>query len=351
MKKIKIFSMILGSKFMKSFFKYSLLIIVLLFTSCGRVTEQEARKALSEHLKTRYNEEFNIGLIGRRSDDRDTWYQAKIYPKKYEGTTREYDEYYHRNGNVNIKKGIFGESIDYVGDTYRIVLMNESANKFYLPKLKELFGENVLPVLDINIAELSIYPEFLTEMKERMKTGGHPQIKGGIYIFGRVESDEDREWYRKQIYEFVQFMKETGTFEYVAMQIKILDERCLTNYFDRNKKELLEAKQKYTTSKDYLDFRENFFKKSNNEYEQMTQEEKNIKMDSFNKGEFNDYGNNTYFSLYHMGLTSPKFKDSEPRDKSRRKEYNNISDVQLLNSVKIMYGEYYRADNGDIIEK
>lgn len=83
----------------------------------------------------------------------------------------------------------------------------------------------------------------------------------------------------------------------------------------------------------------------------MTQEEKNIKMDSFNKGEFNDYGNNTYFSLYHMGLTSPKFKDSEPRDKSRRKEYNSISDVQLLNSVKIMYGEYYRADNGDIIEK
>ncbi len=57
------------------------------------------------------------------------------------------------------------------GDTYRIVLMNESANKFYLPKLKELFGENVLPILDINIAELSIYPEFLIEMKERMKAG------------------------------------------------------------------------------------------------------------------------------------------------------------------------------------
>ena len=52
-----------------------------------------------------------------------------------------------------------------------------------------------------------------------------------------------------------------------------------------------------------------------------------------------------------MGLISPKFKDSEPRDKSRRKEYNNIEDIQLLNSVKIMYEEYYRADNGDIIEK
>ena len=146
-------------------------------------------------------------------------------------------------------------------------------------------------------------------------------------------------------------MKETGTFEYVAMQIKILDERCLTDYFDKNKKELLEARQRYSTAKDYLAFREEFFKKCNNEYEQMTQEEKNIKMNNFNKSDFNDYGNNSYFALYHMGLISPKFKDSEPRDKSRRKEYNNIEDIQLLNSVKIMYEEYYRADNGDIIEK
>ena len=43
--------------------------------------------------------------------------------------------------------------------------MNESANKFYLPKLKELFGENVLPVLDIK-AEY-IEEEYVTEMKEK----------------------------------------------------------------------------------------------------------------------------------------------------------------------------------------
>ena len=301
---------------------------------------------LLRHLEKKYNKEFVIAYGGKRSIGISSWYEAEIYPKELVGTPREKDKYYWAKGFVENGKG---------GDTYGKVLLNESANNFYLPKLKELFGENVLPVLDLKGGYIE--EDYVKEMELRNKLykerpdGNFDPLSGGIYIFGRVESDEDREWYRKQIYEFVQFMKETGTFEYVAMQIKILDERCLTNYFDRNKKELLEAKQKYTTSKDYLDFRENFFKKSNNEYEQMTQEEKNIKMDSFNKGEFNDYGNNTYFSLYHMGLTSPKFKDSEPRDKSRRKEYNSISDVQLLNSVKIMYGEYYRADNGDIIEK
>lgn len=307
---------------MKNFFKYSLLIIVLLFTSCGRVTEQEARKALSEHLKTRYNEEFNIGLIGRRSDDRDTWYQAIIYPKKYEGTIREYDEYYHRNGTVDIKKGIFGESIDYVGDTYRIVLMNESANKFYLPKLKELFGENVLPILDINIAELSIYPEFLTEMKERMKAGGHPQIKGGIYIFGRVESDKDREWYRKQIYEFVQFMKQTGTFEYVDLDILVVDSRELIS----TPRKLLENLPKNLSVEEWRKQRRVLMKAGNKEFNNMTQEELSEKINSINKSE---YLKEFYGGLLGIKVYSPKYIKSQGLDNREVREYNSITDVRF----------------------
>ena len=299
---------------MKSFFKYSLLIIVLLLTSCGRVTEQETRKALSEHLKTRYNEEFNIGLIGRRSDDRDTWYQAKIYPKKYEGTIREYDEYYHRNGTVDIKKGIFGESIDYVGDTYRIVLMNESANKFYLPKLKELFGENVLPVLDINIAELSIYPEFLTEMKERMKAGGHPQIKGGIYIFGRVESDKDREWYRKQIYEFVQFMKETGTFEYVALTFEIIDERILSTEFSKVKSKF-EKKVNINKRRELL-----------LNIKPITSQEKKEKMENLIKSEMSDFSGKLL--LLYTQIYSEKYIKSNSLDREI-KSYDNYEDIDF----------------------
>ena len=317
---------------MKSFFKYSLLIIVLLLTSCGRVTEQETRKALSEHLKTRYNEEFNIGLIGRRSDDRDTWYQAKIYPKKYEGTIREYDEYYHRNGTVDIKKGIFGESIDYVGDTYRIVLMNESANKFYLPKLKELFGENVLPVLDINIAELSIYPEFLTEMKERMKAGGHPQIKGGIYIFGRVESDKDREWYRKQIYEFVQFMKETGTFEYVDLDISIIEKNIMSDEFQNNtklkaeltKSALGQEYEKYRKERKGILEKYNFYTYNIDDIQDRISQINRSSLIDLGVGKWSVFNTLLYTKIY-----SPKYIENQNLDNEEVKKYNKISDVKF----------------------
>ncbi|WP_349764385.1 hypothetical protein [Fusobacterium sp. SYSU M8D902] len=345
---------------MKRIIKSIVIILLLLLTACGNASEEKAKKMLATHLKERYGEEFDIRWGGRDGystpSKKVAWFQFDIVPESYLGTNKLYDKYYDCYGTVMIRKKLFGEKLETPRDTYSNVLLKEQANEFYVKKLKELFGENVLPVLEVtgsfSVKNKSFLENVELTEKRRKENNNTPlYIEGGIYIFGRVENDADREWYRKQIYEFVQFMKQTGTFEYVAMQIKILDERCLTDYFDRNKLELLEAKQKYTTSKDYLEFREKFFKKCNNEYEQMTQEEKNIKMDSFNKGEFNDYGTNTYFSLYHMGLTSPKFKDSEPRDKSRRKEYNSIADVQLLNSVKIMYEEYYRADNGDIIEK
>ena len=91
---------------MKKFLKYFLIMMFLLLTACGKVTEREARTALSKHLKARYNEEFCIGLIGKRSDGSKTWYEAEIYPKKHRG-----DKYYYSSGNVNIKKSLFGESI------------------------------------------------------------------------------------------------------------------------------------------------------------------------------------------------------------------------------------------------
>ncbi len=330
----------------------AVILIISLFFLSGCVTSEEEKAyiELSRYLEKTYGEEFYVSPITHRQGRFGWYYEAyKVYPKSYTGTSKEYDNYYHGKGFVYPRENFRG------GDTYGKVLLNESANEFYLPKLKELFGENVLPVLNIEgYYEKTDFQEEMARRREFYKEdpdGEFFPISGGIYIFGRVENDEDREKYREEIYKFLSFMKETGTFEYVAMQIKILDERCLTDYFDKNKKELLEARQRYSTAKDYLAFREEFFKKCNNEYEQMTQEEKNIKMNNFNKSDFNDYGNNSYFALYHMGLTSPKFKDSEPKDKSRRKEYNNIEDIQLLNSVKIMYEEYYRADNGDIIEK
>ncbi|MCI6032779.1 hypothetical protein, partial [Fusobacterium varium] len=211
------------------------ILITLLLISCGKVTEQQARQALDKHLKNKYGEEYEIGYMGRRAIRDKEFYQAEIYPKKYNGTEKEYDKYYKANGTVVLKNILSIEKIGFVGDTYGIVKINEAANEFYGKKLKELFGENVLPVFDILFNYDMQEPTMEKIIEHSKKEGKSITIKGGIYIFGRVENDEDREWYRKQIYEFIQFMKETGTFEYVDLEILISDERVLSYQFQKNK--------------------------------------------------------------------------------------------------------------------
>ena len=306
---------------------------------------------LLRHLEKKYNKEFVIAYGGKRSIGISSWYEAEIYPKELVGTPKEKDKYYWAKGFVENGKG---------GDTYGKVLLNESANNFYLPKLKELFGENVLPVLDLKGGYIE--EDYVKEMELRNKLykerpdGNFNPLSGGIYIFGRVESDEDREWYRKQIYEFVQFMKQTGTFEYVSIQFKILDERCLTNYFKENKEKLLKAKLVYNTSSDFIAYRQQFLEKAEEEFNQMSEAEKKNRIDSYLKSDFIPEnlvmnGENSYSALYYSGIVSPKFQEIEPRATGKKRYYNSINDIKLLNVMKNIYKEYELDENSDIIEE
>ena len=341
---------------MKRLFKVLVILsIAVLFISCGRkVTSEEAEEKIAQHMYERYGEEFEVGyamIDGYTKGDRDvTWYEARVTPIRYIGTPKYTDSYYRAVGTVMVKKKMFREEFGITRDTYSNVMLKESANEFYGKKLKELFGENYLSVLEVTGSYSDKSKNFEGSVKLTKEKGDRLYISGGIYIFGRVENDEDREWYRKQIYEFIQFMKETGTFEYVSMQIKILDERSLTNYFDENKEILKKAKQKCTTSKEYLEFRENFFLNAEVEFKKMSNEKKIQSINSFIKSDFLDFSNSSYFALYHVGLVSPKFKDIEPRDTSKRKNYNSIDDVKLLNTTKIIFHEYERGKDGEILE-
>ena len=315
---------------MKKKIKYFLLVLILLFVSCGqKATTYEAKEALSKHLVERYGEEFEIGYIGRRSDgDDDIWYQAEIYPSKYVGTPKERDKYYRRSGTVNIKKGIFGEKLGFVGDTYGIVKMNESAEEFYGKKLKELFGDNVLQVYDIRFNRILEDYSFEKIIKVWKEEGVRLTIKGGIYIFGRVENDEDREWYRKQIYEFIQFMKETGTFEYVAIAINILDNRVLSKEFQEN--EDLKQKLVLTGEKNKRKNVEYFRKERNRLMNKLPKQlTPCIRMEDINKtAVINSVEWSCYNNLLTTGLYSEKYIKSENLEEFYKiKKYDDISDV------------------------
>ena len=308
---------------MKKILKAFLLSLCLVVSACGKeVSVEQARQALSKHLIERYGEEFEIGYMGRRSDGKDTWYQAEIYPSKFNGTSKQYDKYYKQSGTVNIKKNLLGEEIEYVGDTYRIVLINESANNFYLPKLKELFGENILPIFDIFHYEIEPIPDFKKTIDMAKEKGEAPIIKGGIYIFGRVESDEDREWYREQIFKFLTFMKETGTFEYVDLSIMVVDDRELIS----NPRKLLENLPNNLSDNEWRKQRRQLMKAGNEEFRNMTQKEITAKINSINKAKCLKSG---YGGLLYIKIYSPNYIKVQGLDNHEVREYNSISDVKF----------------------
>lgn len=270
-----------------------------------------AYKVLDRYLKEKYGEEFVISYMGLRSLNNQKWYEAGIvYPKSYIGTEKENDTYYWGRGFVEISGGTLDP-----GDSYGGVLLNESANEFYLPKLKKLFGANVLPIL--NIKGGYDYTDFQKELKVREKV-----ISGGIYIFGRVENDEDREWYRKQIYEFVQYMKQTGTFEYVDLDILVVDSRELTS----NPRKLLENLPKNLFVEEWRKQRRVLMKAGDEEFNNMTQEELSEKINSINKSE---YLKEFYGGLLGIKVYSPKYIKSQGLDNREVREYNSITDVKF----------------------
>ena len=317
MKKIKLLS-ILG-------------MIILVLTGCLSESDR-AERVLQKHLKERYGEEFVIYGMGKRAGNVRRWYEAAVvYPKSYIGTRKENDSYYWGKGFVELNNGMKG------GDTYGGVLLNESANEFYGKKLKELFGENYLAVIDVKGPYSN--RDFEKEMESRRislekKLGGiPPEISGGIYIFGRVENDKDREWYRKQIYEFIQFMKETGTFEYVDLDIEVIDEKVLSENFKNNeilKNNLLENRKSWEKdekdTKNYRDTKKFFLKEikvNNNEIL------KNI--NEINKSQIkkNSLDWSYYNLLIYTKIYSLKYIKSNSLKGEKEKEYNKITDIEF----------------------
>ena len=315
MKKIKLLS-ILG-------------MIILVLTGCLSESDR-AERVLQKHLKERYGEEFVIYGMGKRAGNVRRWYEAAVvYPKSYIGTRKENDSYYWGKGFVELNNGMKG------GDTYGGVLLNESANEFYGKKLKELFGENYLAVIDVD--GYYKYTDFEKEIDRRKKSyekspnGVFSPISGGIYIFGRVENDKDREWYRKQIYEFIQFMKETGTFEYVDLGITVIDERELIDVTNSRKyiKDLPNNLDKETWRKE----RRRLMKKANDEFYELSKEKIKERINSLNKGKYDD---SDYVNLLFIHIYSPKYIESKGWNKSSRaelheevKEYNVIEDINF----------------------
>ena len=329
---------------MKKLFKILVILsIAVSFISCGRkVTSEEAEEKIVQHMYERYGEEFEVGyamIDGYTKGDRDvTWYEARVTPIRYIGTPKYRDKYYKAVGTVMVKKKMFREEFGITRDTYSNVMLKESANEFYGKKLKELFGENYLSVLEVTGSYSDKSKNFEGSVKLTKEKGDRLYISGGIYIFGRVENDEDREWYRKQIYEFIQFMKETGTFEYVDMGIIVLDKRILSKEFQENlkiKSRLVEKGEEYwRKDRKYFvyEIRKNIMNELPPKFTPYIKLEEINKQAIKNSLKWSYYNNLLTVSLYSSKYIESKGwnKSSDPKLYEKLKTYDQVVEVEFL---------------------
>ena len=336
---------------------FFLLIIVLSFASCfEKATESEARIILEKHLEQRYGEPFYVGRMGRRSSRNDReWFEANILPLRHMNTPKERDRYYWSTGTARIVRKWYGEDLS-PGDIYMAVRLNEDANDYFRPKLKEIFGDMVLPVLDINVHIVKGNGNFLetvefasregtTREQKGQGEGAGFDITGGIYIWGRIDDLEEKEVYREKIFEFIQYMISQNMFTYVDLAFYILDERSLAPRFDKEiGPELVRAREKIETADEFIAYRSELLSELDDEYLKLTEEEIYLKMNSFNMGYFRDFyssDKNGYSVIRQTHVFSPNFWESRKLVQHIKKLYYDSKDeILLFNSVKLYYREY-----------
>lgn len=265
--------------------KNIIIIILSLFIICGCFKSDEERRQekvnkILTYMENKYGEKFYMSSpFGGRGTNDDL--RIMVKPVRYKGTPKEEDHFYEDYAFIKTN----GE----VGDGFGTVYLKEGAEEYFKPKLKELFGENIL----IAIEPKGYYEKwnFKEEMSRRKKVyddypeGRYSPLSGGIYIFGRVENEADREHYRKQIYEFIQYLKAEGMFDYAYIGIAIVDERFLAKDF--SKEEFLELYSQDTskTKDEYRKKRRKLIKKYNDSYEKTSEDYKQQKLANIRKSD------------------------------------------------------------------
>ena len=289
---------------------------------------ERVRTRMSEYLETKYGEEFQIEGLRKTGRDAEVWYETyAIYPKRYVGTEKEYDRYYHSTISAR------DSDLKRLTDGYTSTLANHAANEYYREKLEELFGKNVVSA--IVLAGNTQYPDFEREMERRRAfyreyeeleggviSGNMAITKGAIYIYGRVENEFDREEYRKKIYEFIQYMKKTDTFDYVDLNIHVIDERELVNgvisVYSDIPHEISDDEWRKLRKKRYEEYNERF--------KRMTSREIKEKLILLN---LEDMKKETTGTLLYLKLYSPKQIISKNWGNEKMKEYIDLKELEF----------------------
>lgn len=327
--------LILGNSYMRNFYD----------------TKKTVTKKMKTYLKEKYKEDFEIYALRSINGG----YTAYIIPSNDVNTPKGDDDFYEATVAMRTK------SIDFLGqhmfnlhkdliDTQWRVEVKEKFNSLIGNEIEKRFGKNYLTALEMKLTRDILKKEkFSHTMTEedirKILNRNELEISGGIYIFGRVENESDREYYRKQIYEFIQYLKAENMFDYAYIGIAIVDERFLAKDF--SKEEFLELYSQDTskTKEKYREKRRELIKKYNDSYKQTSEEYKQQKLASIRKSDLfgeRPIGIDKYTGRNRL-LSSGVYGDKYIKSSSGRREWmiesnripSNYNLVESINEVQL----------------
>jgi len=348
-------------------YKRILFVLVLIFlfsvvTACGGHDVGKIRNKLKEYLYDKYGEEFVVDRIGTRRFRDKEFYQGRIYPKAIIGTSKEGDSYYYAKANVDILPlGRLREP----GDTYAKVLVRKRAEKYLMPKVKEVFGDRVKLKPEISYYKRNKYdamvgyitPDFKGALKKSLNDpkNNRLELELYVYIFDRIDDTAEKEKRRKDIFNFVQYLKGQGLFKYLELGVIFIDERVLAPSYDKyhNKVFYSDKVEKVIEGEKVrlppLRLRKEISQELSEEIDDMSEEELLTNMREIRKDElkiFNSKYLDYYDRQYMDWIMSIKMMETERKSLYRRKKDNNllykydyksIDDIILSKNNKYIY--------------
>ena len=345
-------------------------------TACMKPSIEEVRAKMKEYLQQKYGKEFVVSRIGTRQDEGRREYVARVYPKEIVGTKKMHDDYYY--GRATVDQLSFGK-LGNAGDSYSYVQLNLGAEKYLMPKLKEIFGQRILMKVDTKLKiwgreEIIIeaYREKYGEnngsdafigykesnfKKARGRVVNDPEnnrlfLELYVYVFDRIEDKAEKEKRREDIFEFVQYLKGEGLFKYLELGVIFMDERVLADSYDSYKWEVEDAPkvekeiQGETVYLPPMELRKEMSEELQKEVDQMSEGEllnnmKEIRKDELNYQEMREYNGQyqSWVSSVGMLKNDPRilFEKYKKNNDLKKHQYNETMDITVVKDRQYIY--------------
>ena len=321
---------------------------------------EDVRNKMKNYLHKKYSEEFVVDRIGTRSSRGQEFYQARIYPKSILGTPKEGDSYYYASATAD--KLPFGR-LGGVGDSYPLVKLKLDIEDYLTPKAKSIFGEKILMKIEAHynrrepgnetywgykVKSFKKARELIAEdPKNRMI-----ELELNLYVFDRIESKEEKEKRRKDIFQFVKYLKDEELFEYLELRVKFIDERVLANSYYKFKREIYNTRlvEKKRNGEKIelppLELRKRMSRKLQTELKRMNNKELLKNMKRIKKSYLTFDGIGEYDEHYFVWISSIKmlkidttilFEEYKRKNDLDRHKYNKITDIRIKKDPRYIY--------------